>query len=337
MLANVPTASFRGCRHSSVKIALMALGIGLVLSSPTIAEEDLTAFIKPIPKTIDYSKPKAELGRKLFFETAISANKSMSCASCHFMTKRGAGVDRLPLSVGVNGKETKRNTPTVYNSVFNFRQNWDGKFDNLKDHAKAPLLNPSVMGMSDMQDVVEVLESLPGYQETFQQVYGVGITAGAIQTSLAEFQKSLITPNGPFDRYIQGDSTAISEQAKRGYQKFKNYGCVSCHQGVNVGGNLFQKFGVLKDTSLRNINDTDLGRYEITKNEWDKRVFRVPSLRLAALTPPYFHDGSAATLDEAVNTMIIYQLGRDFDVPAADRKDIIEFLKTLPGEIEEYR
>ena len=285
--------------------------------------------IEVIPAVINYDVEKAKLGKKLFLDKRLSADNSISCESCHQLDN--AGVDLKPVSVGINGQRGVRNSPTVYNSVFNFRQFWDGRADDLVQQAGLPVINKLEMGMSSMDDVANKLRDIPEYVTSFNAAFGGEITPVRIQEAIAEFETTLVTPNAKFDRYLQGDETAISDSAKHGYQLFKSFGCASCHQGKNVGGNLFQKFGVLKDSALRDVKDTDLGRYEVTRNEWDKRVFKVPSLRLAYLTPPYFHDGSVPTLEEAVDIMIEFQLGRN--VPQQDRKDIIEFLSTLPGDM----
>ena len=188
------------------------------------------------------------------------------------------------------------------------------------------------MGMESWDDVVKKFKEISFYYSEFERVYGEEINAKLMQDAIAEFEKTLITANSPFDKFLKGDDLAISETAKEGYHLFKKYGCASCHQGKNVGGNMFQRFGILEDITLRNRKDNDLGRYLITKKEWDKRVFKVPSLRVAVLTPPYFHDGSVKTIEEAVDIMVRYQLGRD--VPQPERKAIIEFLKTLPGDLK---
>jgi len=180
--------------------------------------------------------------------------------------------------------------------------------------------------------VVKKLSDDSQYAKSFQQVYGQSMNEDLIVDAIAEYEKKLITPNSPFDQFLHGNEAAITAEQKQGYELFKAYGCVSCHQGKNVGGNMFQKFGVLKDINLQSgsLNE-DLGRYEVTKNEWDKRVFKVPSLRLAVKTAPYFHDGSVPTIEEAVDIMIEFQLGRS--VPVSDRSSIIAFLESLVGEL----
>ena len=301
--------------------------IGFLSSNPAFANEP----VLPIPLDISVDAGKARLGEKLFFDKRLSSNDEISCASCHDLEKK-AGTDLVPKAVGINGAIGTRNTPTVYNAVLNFAQNWDGSAKDLREQAEGPITNNAEMGMSeDFESLIEKLKAISEYEDLFDESYDGEITRYSITHAIAEFQKTLTTPNSPFDKFLKGDGSAISDEAKEGYKKFKMYGCASCHQGANVGGNMFQKFGIHKDTSLRNGQNDDLGRFLITRNEWDKRVFKVPSLRLAVLTPPYFHDGSVKTIEEAVDVMIYYQLGRQ--VSSEDRNQIIEFLKTLPGDL----
>ena len=215
--------------------------------------------------------------------------------------------------------------------AFNFRLSWDGRDASLEDQARGPLHNPLVMG-SNWDQVVEKLMADPAYVDAFKQLYKASPNAKNISDAIATFERSLITPNAKFDRYLRGDKAAISADEVRGYQLFKNYGCIACHQGVNVGGNMFQVFGVMGDYFKKrgNVTPADLGRFNTTKNDADRHVFRVPSLRNVAVTPPYFHDGSAATLEDAVDVMFLYQLGRP--APKGDKELIVKFLRTLTGE-----
>jgi cytochrome c peroxidase len=241
------------------------------------------------------------------------------------------GVDRKRFSEGVNGQLTAVNTLTVFNSGLNFRLNWNGEYKNLYDHLDEPLVGSRVMG-SSWPAILEVIGNSSEYFRDFSSIYADGVTKENIKDALATYEMSLITPNSPFDRFLLGDSNAITEEEKQGYQIFKDYGCISCHQGVNVGGNIFQKFGVLGDYfgDRGNITEADLGRFNVTGDESDRHVFRVPSLRNVELTPPYFHDGSAETIEDAIEAMAKYQLGR----PLSQEKInlIVKFLKTLTGE-----
>ncbi|WP_426415276.1 cytochrome-c peroxidase [Aestuariirhabdus sp. LZHN29] len=289
--------------------------------------------ITPLPLKVEVDVAKAELGKLLFFDRRLSSDNTLSCASCHDL-KTGYGTDLAPVSTGVKGQKGERNSPTVLNSGFNFTQFWDGRAADLVEQARGPVTNPIEMGMASWDEAVVKLAGDGEYTAAFNAIYGSDITADGIVEAIAEFEKTLITPNAPFDKFLRGDQNAISEQQKRGYQLFQSYGCIACHQGQNVGGNMFQKFGVLKDIVMQEGTlAEDLGRYNVTRNEWDKRVFKVPSLRLAVKTPPYFHDGSVPTIDEAVDIMIQFQLGRD--VPAADKQAIIAFLASLVGELPE--
>jgi cytochrome c peroxidase len=289
---------------------------------------DAVEPILPIPYSLPHDPAKAALGKKLFSDVRLSQDNTLSCESCHFLDR--AGVDFVDRSAGIRGQIGKRNSPTVFNTGLNFRQLWDGRADTLEMQIEMAVKSPTVMGMASWDEVVEKLKDIDEYRQGFEVAYKEPINPVNIQNAIAEFERTLLTPNSPFDRFLRGDANAISPIAKQGYSYFKAYGCVSCHQGANVGGNLFQKIGVLKDINLRKGLSADMGRFAITGNEWDKRVFKVPSLRLAVLTPPYFHDGSVSTLREAIDIMTEFQLGRQ--VPEEHKDAIIEFLKTLPGE-----
>ncbi len=313
-------------RYTSLMVVLMA---GVTLVAALYATEP----IQPIPTDLRIDRAKALLGKKLFSDPRMSRDNSVSCETCHDLSEAGAEFTRV--STGIDGKTGTRNSPTVFNSYFNFRQFWDGRAADLVHQSSFPVTDPVEMGMATWDDATRKLAQTAEYPPLFNRLFDDGVTTENIQLALAEFEKTLILPNSRFDRFLRGDTSAIDEQQKRGYALFKAYGCASCHQGVNVGGNMFQKFGVLKDINLNDSINDDLGRYNITRNEWEKRYFKVPSLRLAVRTPPYFHDGSAATIEEAVDVMIEFQLGRE--VPSTDRDDIIAFLETLVGEYQEIK
>ncbi len=278
--------------------------------------------IKPIPENIDFNEQKAALGKKLFFDPLLSKDGTISCVTCHDL--QNGGDDGLQYSFGIKGQEGTINAPTVYNAVFNFRQFWDGRAKDLKAQAKGPINNPIEMGHSFV-DLIPVLKK-KGYDKAFELLYEDGITEENIVDAIAEFEKALITPNAPFDRYLRGDKNAITAQEKRGYILFSSKGCILCHNGVNIGGNLYNKFGIFEDANSMNI-----GRYNITKREEDKYVFKVPSLRNIALTAPYMHDGRAKTLRDAVEIMTEHQLGRYMSLEEIE--DIVAFLKSLTGKI----
>jgi cytochrome c peroxidase len=287
--------------------------------------------IFPIPLTLDLDARKVALGDRLFHETRLSKNNQISCASCHSLTT--GGVDRQVRSPGLNGATTKVNTPTVFNSGFNFRQNWDGKFDTLEAQSDASVLSPILMG-GNWNEIINRLRQVPGYVQSFAQIYPNGITRETVNDAIATFERSLYTPNSRFDRHLLGDETAITEDEHKGYEIFRDYGCASCHQGVNIGGNLFQPFGVMGDyfADRGNVTPADFGRFNVTGKSTDRYVFRVPSLRNVTLTPPYFHDGSAETLQQAVEVMAQYQLGRPLAPEQVNL--IVQFLNTLTGEYQ---
>ena len=285
--------------------------------------------IKPIPVLNDLDRNIVELGERLFHEPRLSSDDSVSCASCHGIDTVMYGADPRQFSTGVAGRVGTRNSPTIFNSRFNFRQLWDGRARTLEDQLNGVIKVKSVMD-SNWEQIIGKLKSDQSYVDDFAANYADGMTAENMVNAIVTYERSLITPDSPFDRYLNGDELAISDRQKNGYRLFKHYGCSACHQGINVGGNLFQVFGALRDVPGRSADEVDTGRFKQTGKEEDKFVFRVPSLRLAARTAPYFHDGSAATLEEAVNTMIYSQLGRK--VPDSDRDDIIDFLDSLVGK-----
>jgi cytochrome c peroxidase len=284
--------------------------------------------ITPISLTRTADPARTELGRRLFHDVRLSANNRVACVSCHDLTHGGA--DSRAHSLGIGGKPTAVNTPTVFNAALNFRQFWNGRADSLEAQIDTVIENPDEMG-STWPDVVAKVAQDASYKTGFTEAYPDGVTQANIRNAIATFERTLLTPNSPFDRYLLGDTDAISAGEKTGYLKFKQYGCVACHQGVNIGGNMYQKFGVMGDYFKQrgNPTDADLGRFLVTRNEEDRHVFKVPSLRNVALTAPYFHDASAKTLEDAVDVMFRYQLGRT--ASPEDKGSIIRFLKTLTG------
>jgi len=303
----------------------VALGVGAALPA---AAAPLDEPLKPLPPVPLLDVATVELGRQLFNEKRLSVNDSLSCASCHQLAT-GGGDDK-PFSLGFDGKPVKLNTPTVFNASLNFKQFWDGRVDTLEAQIEQVVISPVEMG-SDWKTVVDNLTAMPQYQAAFSQVYPDGVTAANVQNALATYERTLLTPNSRFDQYLLGNTEILTIEEKYGYQRFKEYGCIACHQGMNIGGNMFQKFGVMDDYFKgRTPAETDLGRYLVTHDEEDRNVFKVPSLRNVAVTAPYFHNASAKTLEEAVDVMFRFQLGR---VPSAEDKDqIIKFLKTLTGQ-----
>ena len=281
------------------------------------------------PSTLD--PRKVALGRKLFHDPRLSADDSLSCAGCHPLDRGGA--DRLRRSKGLHGVEGAVNAPTVFNSAFNFVQFWDGRAETLEDQVDSPVQSPTEMGGS-WEDILRKLRQDPAYVAEFAALYPGGLGRDGVKSAIADFERTLLTPGSRFDRFLRGDASAITAAEKSGYAKFKSYGCVSCHQGVNIGANLFQRMGVIGDyfADRGGLTKADLGRFNVTGRESDRHVFKVPGLRNVAVTAPYFHDGSAATLEEAVAVMAKYQLGRR--LPPEDLAEIVRFLGTLTGEFE---
>ncbi len=285
--------------------------------------------IKPIQISFDWDRAKVELGKKLFFEPRLSKSGWITCNSCHNLSTGGA--DNLPTSIGHKWFFGPINSPTVLNAKFNLAQFWDGRAKGLKEQAKGPIANPIEMG-SNHDLAVSVLQSIPEYVQWFNEIYGEvygdkEINIDNVADAIAAFEETLITPNSKFDYWLNGFDEYISESEEEGYALFKAKGCIACHNGVGVGGNSYQKFGIAKPYD----KDTHtLGRYNVTKNEKDKYVFKVPLLRNIELTAPYFHDASTWSLNEAVNIMAEYQLG--LSLTDDETNKIVAFLKTLTGD-----
>lgn len=282
--------------------------------------------IRPLPMASGADPARAALGRTLFHDLRLSRDNTQSCASCHQLARGGA--DSKPLSAGPGGMPTRFNTPTVYNSSLNFRQMWTGSNDSIEgllDH----VFSPAASKESAWELVAARLIGDDDIGARFQRAYGSDISAARVKDALGQYLQSLATPSR-FDRYLRGELGAISADEKDGYAKFKAYGCVACHQGVNVGGNMYQKLGAMRELAPEVRRARTLGRYEVTRREADRYMLRVPSLRNVALTAPYFHNGAVATLEEAVDAMFKYQLGRT--ASQQDRQQIVRFLHTLSGE-----
>lgn len=279
--------------------------------------------ITPIPKTLSYKQDQAQLGKEIFKDSSISKNGSISCASCHNLATNGADVTQY--SFGVDSKETKFNTPTVFNSVFNFAYFYDGRAKNLKEQTLIGLSNVNHMNMN-IDELITKLQAT-NYKKEFEDIFEDGLTKENFLTAIVEFQKALITPNSKFDNYLRGDTTVLTSQEKRGYNTFKKDGCVNCHNGINLGSNMYQKMGVFTPFTSDKIS---YGRHNVTKRERDKYVYKVPTLRNIAQTAPYLHDGSAKTLSDAVIAMYEYQLG--VKKTKKEVRDLVAFLKTLDGE-----
>lgn len=294
---------------------------------------DSSAPITPIPFTLHANPQKAALGKKLFNETHLSRDNSRSCASCHNLAT--GGVDDKRYSTGTGGKINKVNTPTVLNAALNFRQFWDGRATTLEEQVELVITLPQQMN-SDWQITLAKLKTDANYKREFAEIYADGITKANVANAIAEYERTLITPNSRFDKFLRGNANAISIQEKEGFETFKRYGCVSCHQGVLVGGNMFERMGSVRDyfKDRGNIQPADLGHYNVTHEENHRYYFKVASLRNIEKTAPYFHDGSAKTMQEAVGTMAKYNLG--ITMAKKDVDSIVAFFKTLTGEAPEH-
>jgi cytochrome c peroxidase len=284
--------------------------------------------LAPIPPPEPVDTAKVALGRKLFDDARLSRDDVVACSSCHRLDR--GGDDDRDRSPGTDGRPLDFNTPTIFNVALNFRLNWRGNYRTLEEQNEAVLLDPRLMGMT-WDELLAKLRADPDYGRTFGSLYGTGPERASVLDALAAFQRSLLTPDSRFDRYLRGRHDAITADEERGYRLFKSYGCTACHQGANVGGNLFQKFGIFADPTARR-GAADLGRFTITGNEEDRHVFRVPSLRNVAVTAPYFHGGATSLLSEATEIMARVQLGRD--LPPQDVDLIVKFLATLTGEYQ---
>ena len=288
-------------------------------------------MFKPLPDFMakDGKKPDAamiDLGRALYFETRLSKNHDISCNSCHDLQK--FGVDNEPTSPGHKGVRGGRNSPTSVNAALHVAQFWDGRAADVEAQAGGPVLNPVEMAMPDEATVVGVLKSIPGYVDMFGKAYpgqDDPITYANMTTAIGAFERGLVSP-GPWDKFLGGDLTALNDAQLDGLGTFLDTGCMACHSGVAVGGQSYHKLG-----QVQPYETADEGRKEVTGNDADLHVFKAPSLRNITKTGPYFHDGSIATVDEAVKLMAKHQLGKD--LADADVKKIVTFLGALEGKL----
>lgn len=296
---------------------------------PQTMSGDLLSPILPLVPIDGLDHERIALGERLFHDPRLSADLSIACANCHRLS--AGGVDGQRVSVGIGGALGSINAPTVFNSAYNVAQFWNGRAATLEEQAAGPIQNPIEMG-STWSQVLARLGQDGELVAEFTRLYRDGLTADNLVDAIATFERSLVTVNSRFDRYLRGDRQALTSREEEGYRRFSEYGCVSCHQGMLIGGNMFQKFGVLGDYfAARSVTEADLGRYTVTGREEDRHVFKVPSLRNVTRTAPYFHDGSAATLEQAVLIMARYQLGRELS--GDDVEAIVAFLGTLDGEL----
>ena len=292
-----------------------------VLSTQAYAQEP----IQPILPVQNINLAQVELGKKLYFDPRLSKSGFISCNSCHNLSM--GGTDNLKTSIGHNWNQGPINAPTVLNSSLNFVQFWDGRAADLKEQAGGPIANPGEMVFTHTL-AVDVLQSIPGYVREFKQVFGTDtVTIDQVTQAIAEFEKTLVTPNSRFDQWLLGDKDAITPTELAGYNLFKNSGCVACHNGAAIGGASFQKMGVVEPYQTKAKVE---GRAAVTGKDEDRFKFKVPTLRNVEMTYPYFHDGEAQTLTEAVDIMGRLQLGKKFS--DKENAQIVAFLKTLTGD-----
>jgi cytochrome c peroxidase len=294
-------------------------------------------IFQPLPKdmaTAEFpiTRERVELGRSMFFDPRLTIDANMSCSSCH--QPAFYGTDALPKPIGVKQRPHPRHVPTNLNAGTSFVIHWRGDRTNLEDQVFQALTSPITSGQPDEKAVIDRLARIPGYAPLFKASFPDDpqpMTLRNIAKAVGAYERTLVTPS-PFDAYLAGNQEALTPAAKAGLEKFINTGCVACHNGVGVGGGMYQKFGLVEDYwSATGSDPIDKGRFDVTKDPNDLYVFRVASLRNVAMTPPYFHDGSVATLPEAVKVMARVQLGVTLD--DADIRDIVAFLDSLTGEL----
>ncbi len=314
--------------------AILAIaGSGTASAADADLREEALSLFEPIPQTPDsaHSPEAIELGKMLFFEPRLSEGHNISCNTCHNLGT--GGVDLAPVSLGHRWQKGGRNSPTVLNAVFNTAQFWDGRAASLEEQAGGPMINPVEMG-STPEHVEEQLRGIPGYEPYFAAAFPgteQPVTFQNAANAIAAFEATLITPNSPFDRFLAGDDLAMTEDQKVGLRTFIDQGCVACHSGMNLGGDSYQPFGVVEKPDWAFLPPEDKGRFEVTRAEEDAYVFKVPTLRNIALTPPYFHSGSVWDLKTAVGVMGSAQLGATLD--AAQEASIVAYLESLTGEM----
>ncbi|MFA5080980.1 MAG: cytochrome c peroxidase [Hydrogenophilaceae bacterium] len=324
-------------------IDLFAIGLLTAAQSAFAADWQALPNTAPAPRDNPTTAAKVALGSKLFMDPRLSATGTVSCNSCHNVM--AGGDDNRPVAMGIHGKTGGRSAPTVWNSAFNATQFWDGRAATLEDQAKGPVVADVEMGMNSLDEVVARLAQIPGYQAEFKQVFGGAqpITADNMAKAIAAYERTLITPNSPYDRYVKGEKKALTAQQQRGMQKFAEVGCVACHSGPAFNGQngasagTFMKFPVMADSDYvaKYKLSSDPGRYNVSKLEEDRNTWKVPTLRNVALTAPYLHNGAVSSLDEAVRVMATTQLGANLS--DADTKDIVAFLEGLTGEFPDRK
>ena len=299
-------------------------------ATSTVAEEFANEPVQPLPTAIPTDPAKVALGFDLYHDTRLSHDNTIACATCHGLET--AGVDHKQYSEGIGGQFGGVNAPTVYNSALNILQFWDGRAADLKEQAAGPPLNPVEMGSLSFDDISAKLAADKDLNKRFLAVYPEGFNQSTITDAIAEFEKTLLTPSR-FDKYLMGDKSAITAEEIAGYELFKENKCATCHTGVNLGGQSFEYMGIKGDYfdyRGTGLTDGDNGRFAVTQKEQDRHRFKTPTLRNVMLTPPYMHDGSIATVEEAIRIMHEFQIGKE--ITDVETKSIVAFLNTLTGE-----
>ncbi|WP_153130100.1 cytochrome-c peroxidase [Dechloromonas hortensis] len=312
----------------SMLASTIALLSGALISQAAVAANQEP--IQPITPAKVTNPALVELGKKLYFDPRLSKSGFISCNSCHNLSM--GGTDNIKTSIGHNWQEGPINAPTVLNSSLNLAQFWDGRAADLKAQAGGPIANPGEMAFSHTL-AINVLQSIPAYVGEFKKAFGSEtVDIEKVTKAIAAFEETLVTPNSRFDKWLKGDKKALSKNELAGYQLFKDSGCVACHNGPAVGGNSFQKMGVVEAYKASSPAE---GRSAVTGKDADRFNFKVPTLRNVEMTYPYFHDGAANTLKEAVDTMGRLQLGKKFSDD--ENAKIVAFLKTLTGDQPNFK
>ena len=295
------------------------------------AAEFANETVRPIEDAVEVDPLKVALGSMLYHDTRLSVDNTVSCATCHGLNT--GGVDNKQYSEGVNGLKGGVNAPTVFNAHYNFVQFWDGRAATLAAQAAGPPLNPVEMASTSFDEICAKLKADAAFDKAFTAVYPEGITEQTITDAIQEFERTLLTPNSAFDKYLKGDKAALNADEVAGYELFKKYDCATCHVGENLGGQSYELMGIMADyfgDRGTELTTEDNGRNKETKLPRDVHRFKVPGLRNVALTAPYFHDGTQATLAEAVAAMAKYEVG--VELGEADVAKIVAFLNSLTGE-----
>ncbi|MEW6512578.1 MAG: cytochrome-c peroxidase [Pseudomonadota bacterium] len=308
-----------------MKIRTLVVSLAAIGITAGVANAQMKEPIVPIKPAANINIGMVELGKKLYFDPRLSKSGFISCNSCHNLSM--GGTDNIPTSIGDKWQQGPINAPTVLNSSLNVAQFWDGRAADLKEQAGGPIANPGEMGFTH-QLAVGVLETIPQYVQEFKNVFGKDkIDIDQVTLAIAEFEKTLVTPNARFDKWLLGDDKALNAEELAGWKLFKDSGCTACHNGSAAGGNSFQKMGLFEPYKTTAAAQ---GRADVTKKDADRMNFKVPTLRNVEMTYPYFHDGAANTLTEAVDIMGRLQLGKKYT--KEENAKIVAFLKTLTGD-----